>query len=343
VTNSAPPGTLCSGSLPGEKGIEYIEITVETDNEAAEAVSAVFSEYSQTGPVVEELWSNGAQLPTIRVKTFVPAEHGGSLPRIEEALWHLRQIYPFPAPTIRWLSQADWAQAWKADYTVQHIGRHIVIKPSWQSHAASADEVVVDLDPGLAFGTGMHPSTRLCLLALEDYLRPGDRVLDAGTGSGILAIAAVKMGAGSASALDIDRLALETARANLVRNGVQEKVSLQRASLCPVADSACRNDPVPTFQDGTSVSKGFDLVLMNILAEAIIQCAAGISACLSAEGRFIVSGIIEPQEESVRQALAAVGLSVSERRAQGDWVALCGCRSNLQHNRKEFGQGDQAP
>jgi ribosomal protein L11 methyltransferase len=323
--------------------MKCIEITVETDNEAAEAVSAVFSEYSQSGPVVEEIWSDGVQLPTIRVKTFVPAEHGGSLPRIEEALWHLRQIYPFPAPTIRWLSPADWAEAWKTDYTVQHIGRHIVVKPCWRSHATSSDEVVIELDPGLAFGTGLHPSTRLCLRALEDNLRPGDRVLDAGTGSGILAIAAVKMGADSAVALDIDRMALETAQANLVRNGVQEKVSLRRASLCPVADSDCRNDPVPTFQDSTSVAKGFDLVLMNILAKVIIQSAEAMAACLSAEGKFIISGIIEPQEESVRQALAAVGLSVSERRAQKDWVALSGCRSDLPGDRKECRQGGRAP
>jgi len=335
VTNSAPPG-----GRPGEKGVECFEITVETDHEGAEAISAVFSEYSQAGPVVEEVWSDGAQLPAIRVKTFVPTEHGGSLSRIEEALWHLQQIYPFPSPTIRRLSPADWAEAWKSDYTVQHIGRHIVIEPSWQSQAASGEEVVIELDPGLAFGTGMHPSTRLCLLALEDYLHPGDRVLDAGTGSGILAIAAVKMGADGVMALDIDRMALETARENLLRNGVQEKVSLRRASLCPVPDSECRNDPVPVLQDGTPATEGFDLVLMNILAKIIIQSAPGLAACLRTGGRFIVSGIIETQEESVRQALADAGLSVLERRAQGDWVALCGCRSTLPRDRKECGQGD---
>jgi len=339
VANTDPSVASYSVSLPSEDSVKCIEITVETDHEVAEAVCAVFSDHSQTGPVIEEVWADGAQMPTIRVKTFVPAEHGGSLPRIEEALWHLQQIYPFPAPTIRWLSTADWAEAWKADYTVQHIGRHIVVKPSWQPYDASSDQVVIELDPGLAFGTGLHPSTRLCLIALEDSLRPGNRVLDAGTGSGILAIAAAKLGADSVVALDIDRTALQTAQANLMRNGVERKVSLQRASLCPAADLEWANDPPPTFRDRTSDGKGFDLVLMNILARVIIQSAEAMATCLGIGGRFVVSGIIEPQEESVRQFLADAGLSVLERRTQKDWVALIGCRSD----RKEYRQGDSAP
>jgi ribosomal protein L11 methyltransferase len=309
--------------LPGG-AVKLIEVGVETDGEAAEAISAVFNRYSQNGTVIEEVWSEPPAPPVIRVKTFLSVEQSCALPQIEQALWHLGRLYPIPAPSVRYLAEEDWAEAWKSDYKALRIGQHIVIKPSWQSYAATSDQVVIELNPGLAFGTGLHPSTQLMLEALERHVQPGDRVLDVGTGSGILAIAAIKLGAGNVVALDIDSLALEVARENVGRNGVQDQVLLQQASLTPASISSGPQNVPPVFDVRSIWNEGFDLLLMNILADVIARSAEPIAACLAEGGQFIVSGIIQPQEEQVRQAFLAAGLSVVKRRSKKDWVALIG-------------------
>lgn len=307
-----------------------IEISVQTDSEAAEAVSALFNEYSQSGAVVEELWGDTPESITMCVKTFLPSQQLDTLQNIEKALWHLGQIYPIPAPSIRWLSEADWLEKWKSGYSLQQFGRHIIIKPSWQAHAAAPDDVVIELDPGLAFGTGLHPSTRLCLEALEDLVRPGHLVLDVGTGSGILAIAAAKLGAASVIALDIDSMAIQVAEENAIRNGVQETISLVQASLQEQADPGSATNTSPTFCACSSWHSKFDLLMMNILARVIAQSARAIATCLATGGTFIVSGIIESQECAVRQAFRQAGLYVAERRTQKDWVALIGGKESRQ-------------
>jgi ribosomal protein L11 methyltransferase len=262
--------------------------------------------------------------PVIRVKTFLAPDQGCALTRIEEALWHLGQIYPIPAPTMRWLEEEDWADAWKAGYKVFRVGRRLVIKPSWLSWDAAPEDIPIELDPGMAFGTGLHPSTRLVLEALESQVKPGARVLDVGTGSGILAIAAVKLGAGHVLGIDIDRLALDVAQENIARNGVQDRIALQRASLIPPAVSGdCERSP-DLFDVRGRWNGAFDLLLMNILADVIIRSAEPMAAALAEDGLFIVSGIIQVQEELVRRALSAAGLRVAKRRTRKDWVALIG-------------------
>ena len=338
--------------------MKLLEVGVETDGEAAEAISAVFNRYSQNGAVIEELWAGPATSPVVRVKTFLSAEQSCALPRIEEALWHLGQLYPIPAPSVRWLAEAEWAEAWKSGYKTFRIGRRILIKPAWLSWAATPDEIVIELDPGMAFGTGLHPSTRMILEVLETHVKPGAQVLDVGTGSGILAIAAAKLGAGTVVGLDIDSLALEVARENVARNGVEDRIILQRASLIPLplkrdavrpggrrppfgprvparrgetanggVPASVLDDPerpLHIFDVRSTWNGAFDLLLMNILAGVIIRSAEPIAACLTEGGQFIVSGIIQSQEELVRQALSAAGLAVVKRRTKKDWVALIG-------------------
>jgi len=302
--------------------MKLIEISVEADGEAAEAISAVFNRYSGNGAVIEEVWRRQSASSVVRVKTFLPAEQSDALPRIEEALWYLGRLYPIPAPAVHYLAEADWAEAWKSDFKTLRIGRRIVIKPSWQSYAAKPEQVVIELDPGQAFGTGLHPSTRLILEVLERHVKPGDRVLDVGTGSGILAIAAAKLGAGKIVALDIDPVALEVAHENVARNGAQDRISLQRASLIPAAV------PEPVFDFRDTWGGAFDLLLMNILADVIVRSAGPIAACLTEGGQAIVSGILQAQEDAVRQALTAAGLSVVKRRSKKDWVALISRKDN---------------
>ncbi len=304
--------------------MKLIEVAVETDGEAAEAISAVFNRYSHHGAVIEEVWTEPPAAPVVRVKTFVPVEESCALGRIEEAVWHLGQIYPIPAPTMRWLEEKEWAEAWKAGYKAFRIGRRLVIKPSWLSWDGAPEDIPIELDPGMAFGTGLHPSTRLVMEALESQVKPDARVLDVGTGSGILAIAAVKLGAGHVLGLDIDSLALQVAQANIARNGVQDRIDLQRASLIPPAVSGDCERPLELFDVRGRWKGAFDLLLMNILADVIIRSAEPMAAALAAGGLFIVSGIIQVQEELVRQALSAARLTVVKRRMKKDWVALIG-------------------
>lgn len=307
--------------------MQLIEISVEIDGEAAEAVSTVFNQYGQGGTVIEELHPENLSLPPIvKAKTFLSEENQAALSRIEEALWHLGRIYPIPSPSVRWLSEADWADAWKVGYKPQRIGRRIRIQPSWQPCEPRADQVVIELDPGLAFGTGLHPSTRLCLLALEDCVQPVQRVLDVGTGSGILSIAAAKLGAGSIVAIDIDDLALQVARENIARNGVQASISLSKASLTPPTtyDWPAPNGRVEVFDADGHWNGAFDLILMNILAEVIAGSARELARCLAVGGTFILAGIIQAREALVREALAEAGLGVRRRLVQKDWVALIG-------------------
>jgi len=293
--------------------LDWLEVSVQVDGEGAEAVSEVFNRYGHGGAVIEETISetDKAAGRTLTAKVYLPFENGQAVGQreIEEALWHLSQLYPIPAPRFRHLSEEDWAHAWKKHYRVLQVGQRIVVKPSWQSYTPRPVDVVVELDPGMAFGTGLHPSTRLCLIALEEHLTPGLGVLDVGTGSGILAIAAARLGAGRVLALDIDPLAVEAARANVAANEVEHIVSVGPGSW-----------PTAEPQD-----QAFDIVLVNILAETIVELLnEGLVRCLQEAGLIVVSGIIESQEMMVVEVLGAQGVDLVDRLQEKDWVALVG-------------------
>jgi len=285
--------------------MEWLEVSVTVENEAAEVVAEVLSRYAHRGVAIEagpEGWNAG---PVV-VRAYLPVDDQlwDKKRRIEQAFWHLGQIRPVPAPAFRTVAEVDWAEAWKERLDVLRIGRHIVIRPSWRVYAPEPEDVVIELDPGMAFGTGLHPTTQMCLVALEELNPPGASVLDVGTGSGILAIAGAKLGAERVLAVDNDPVAVKTARDNVAANGVQDVVRVARGSLADVSGS-------------------YDLVVVNILAKVIVEMAhTGLATRVRAGGTLIATGIIDDQSAKVVAALEQNGLSLVEQRQVEDWVCL---------------------
>jgi len=285
--------------------MEWLEVSVEVGHEAAEAVTEAFSRYAHGGVVVEagpEGWNAG---PVI-VRAYLPSddELWSKRKGIQEALWHLGQIQPMPEPTFRPVAEEDWTEAWKKRLKVLRIGENIVIQPSWLDYQAGPQDVVIQLDPGMAFGTGLHPTTQLCLSALEAYVGPGMEVLDLGTGSGILAIAAAKLHAKLVLGLDHDKQAVRVARSNVAANNVQGTVSVRQGSLSDVRVS-------------------YDLVVINILARVIVEMLQeGLAERIRPEGVLIASGIIVDSVPDVTAALEEGGLELVDQEQRGDWVSL---------------------
>jgi len=283
----------------------WLQVSVTVENEIAEAVAEVLSRYAERGVAIEagpEGWNAG---PVV-VSAYLPQDD--QLPtnkrRVEEALWHLGQIQPIPAPTFRPVTEADWAELWKARLEVMHLGRRIVIRPSWLDYAPQPDDVVIQLDPGMAFGTGLHPTTQMCLVALEDLVPGRAEVLDLGTGSGILAIAAAKLGSRRVLAVDNDPVAVRVARENVAENGVGETVETMVGSLA-------------------DVSRSYDLVVVNILARVIVEMVQeGLARCVRPGGRLVTTGILAGQETEVITALEREGVPLMETRRMDDWVCL---------------------
>lgn len=204
------------------------------------------------------------------------------------------------------VEQEDWENCWKQYYHAMELGERLAIVPSWETYE-NAQRAVILLDPGMAFGTGAHETTALCLTVLDGLLRGGERVLDIGTGSGILAIAALKLGAQSAEGVDIDPMCVRTAGENAARNGVEKSFRVLVGNLSEQA------------------SGQYDVICANIVANAIMSLAPEIPALLTPNGTFLASGIIDTRKDEVATALVQAGLSVRETREENGWVAfVCG-------------------
>ncbi|MBU1878143.1 MAG: 50S ribosomal protein L11 methyltransferase, partial [Chloroflexi bacterium] len=242
------------------------------------------------------------------------------LHQLEVALWHLSRLRPIGALQTRPVQAQDWETAWKAYYRPQQVGERIVVVPAWEAPADTPGTVAVLMDPGMAFGTGTHPTTRLCLAALERYVQPGQRILDVGTGSGILAIAAAKLGAANVLALDTDPIAVQAARENA-------HVNLTGAVCAALGTLDGQGGLVTEDQVPTSHEPPYDLVVANLTAAIVARLAQGLVSALRPGGWLIVSGIIDELEAKARLALDATGWDLEQRVEADGWIALIGRRT----------------
>lgn len=210
----------------------------------------------------------------------------------------------------RTVAEEDWAEAWKEHFHVTRFGERIVVVPSWRAFDPRPGDVVLHLDPGMAFGTGQHETTRMCLEALESLIRPGARVLDAGCGSGILAIAAAALGAVEVAAIDVDDVCVRVTGENAARNGLADRIDVGAGRLGGTWPLA-------------SPPAGFDVVVANIIAPVIIEAAPMLAGVLAMPGgTLVVSGIIAAREAETVLALASAGLRITEVRAMADWRCI---------------------
>jgi ribosomal protein L11 methyltransferase len=321
----------------------WLELSVDVESEAVESVSELLAQYGYNGGVVvDQPIITGADGPEysfdtsrpVTVRTYLPqdAHAEETRQRIEQALWHFGQMRAVGPLSVRPLEEEDWANAWKQHYTIQRLGTRTVIVPSWLEYEPLPDDIVLRLDPGMAFGTGLHPTTQLCIGFIEQYVTPGMPVLDLGCGSGILAIAAAHLGA-TVLALDTDAIAVAATRENVDRNGVAGQVSVAEGSLGSGAALdhwlyPTTGDQRPTIDGSDKQSKNvggqrsFDLIVANIIARVLSALAADMAGALAAHGTLIASGIIADREHEVVAAFAEARLVPLERRQEGDWVAL---------------------
>jgi ribosomal protein L11 methyltransferase len=316
---------LTEGPSAQAQQAAWLELAVEADPEAVEAVSEIIGRVATGGTSVEpsfELVDEGlgarvdAAKPAV-VRGYIaagdPAATAAAIGQVAEALGHLQAfgLRPIGDLRTRLVSDTDWADAWKALFPVQRVGRRLVIRPTWRRHRVAPGDVVLALDPGMAFGTGLHPTTRLCLAALEgladDGRLTGAHVLDVGCGSGILAIAAVRLGAVAAIGVDTDPIAVEATRANARRNGLGRRIEAREGSL-------------------PSHAPPFDVVVANLVAGVLVPLATPLRDELRPGGTLLASGIFVDRETDVSAAFEAAGLALTGRSAEGDWVALAARR-----------------
>jgi ribosomal protein L11 methyltransferase len=311
----------------------WLEVSLTVDGELAEAVADVLARFAPSGVTTEQgvgfmhAEDEGTPAGPILVRAYLPVD--GRLEetrqKLEESLYYLGMIKPLPTPTFTPIADQNWMEAWKANYRPIPIGKKLIIVPAWLE---SPDEmrVPIKIDPGMAFGTGTHPTTQLCLEFIEEVVDRGpwtvngkpssivsrpSSVIDIGCGSGILSIAAIKLGADFALGVDIDEAAVKASRENARANGVpDDKFALGVGSVAEVLDGkfALQNAP---------------LVLTNILAPVLVRLFDGGMAHLVAPGgSLILSGILEEQAESVIASARENGLHLGSKKQMGDWVAL---------------------
>ncbi|WP_313798546.1 50S ribosomal protein L11 methyltransferase [Cytobacillus sp.] len=311
--------------------MKWSEISIHTTNEAVEPISNILHEAGASGVVIEDPFElikerrdqfgeiyqlNPDDYPEegVIVKAYLPENSflAENVDEIKEAINNL-VLYNIDIGknnvSISEVNEEEWATAWKKYYHPVKISERFTIVPTWEEYTpVSSDELIIELDPGMAFGTGTHPTTVMCIQALERTVKPGDKVMDVGTGSGVLSIAAAMLGAEKVTALDLDEVAVNSARLNIELNNVHHAVDVKQNNLL----------------DG--VEPGADIVVANILAEVILRFTGDVSSVVKQGGFFIASGIIQAKKQEVKDSMIEAGFEIVETLQMEDWVAIIGRR-----------------
>jgi len=295
----------------------WYELTTTADLEAIESVAELFSRYGYNEgvaieePFLQEQDGDNLRIDTSRqatLRTYIPAEAYDPeiVEHLRSGLWHLGRIRAVGELTITERFEEDWASAWKEHYRPLRASGRVVIRPPWFAYAEQPDDIVLVLDPGMAFGTGLHPTTQLSLLQIEQHVRSGQSLIDVGTGSGILALTAARLGAKPINAVDIDPMSVRVAQGNLDLNDTSGLICLDVGSV----DWA------------VSRGKTYDIVVANIIARILIELSADLSAAMIPGGLLLLSGIIEPKEAKTRAVFAGLNLDLVDRNQIEDWISL---------------------
>ncbi len=275
-------------------------MSVQIPSEFVEPVSYLFGRYGN-GLSMERA-DNGEML----LRTYLTSTATQKRARIEVGVKLIGSLRPIGGLQVQEIEEKDWQESWKDQFTLLRVGRRMVIKPPWIPYEARDSELVLEIDPGLAFGTGHHPTTQMVLEEVEKLSPVGMRVLDVGTGSGVLSIAAIRLGAEQATALDVDSTAVKMARRAMRANKVTDSVSLGRGTL----------------PHSLAPAGAFDLALANISAKVVFNLAPEIHRCLRSGGRLVSGGFLDRQEQQVTERLEEVGFDIEGRVVMEDWVTL---------------------
>jgi ribosomal protein L11 methyltransferase len=308
--------------------MKWSEISIHTTNEAIEPISYILHEAGASGVVIEDPFElvkeredqfgeiyqlNPDDYPEegVIVKAYLPVNSflGETVEAIKESINNLiihNIDIGINKVTICEVNEEEWATAWKKYYNPVKISEKFTIVPTWEDYTpVSSDELIIELDPGMAFGTGTHPTTVLCIQALERIVKNGDEIIDVGTGSGVLSIAAALLGAKHIRAFDLDEVAVTTARINIKLNKVNKTVDVSQNNLL----------------DGV-IENSADVVVANILAEVILRFTDDTARVVKPGGYFIASGIIQQKKEQVMEALENADFEIVETILMEDWVAI---------------------
>jgi ribosomal protein L11 methyltransferase len=297
----------------------WIEIACDVPEEHSEVVADFLTRLTGSGVCVDNLSVDAfspSEIPAsvrVVIKAYVPtdSDYSAQMQEVEAFISELSLRYPeevFSAPTLGAVNTEDWSNSWKVHFKPLRVGKRLLIVPTWEETVPLPDDLVIRIDPGMAFGTGGHETTRLCLELLESVMENSPllttpSLLDLGTGSGILAMAASLLGAGRIVALDIDPDAVDVARENLALNGLADQVE-------------CGTQPLETL------TENFDIILANILAEELVRLAPYLTDRLNPGGSLILSGILAEKESLVRAGFASQPLTYHQTLRSGEWVAM---------------------